>query len=172
MRTHLVRAGFLSCASLLATLLAGCAGYRIGATLPPGVRSVHVPTFLNQCGEPGVEAETTRATIQEFQRDGNLWIVPAERADAVLRVTVVEYKLEPLRYSKDGSRTPTEYRLRIVADLVLQATRTSKTLFKKRVIGESTFPFAGDLTSARINSLPTSAKDLAHEIVGSVVEYW
>ena len=33
-------------------LAAGCANYRLGSTLPPDVRTVYMPTCLNQTDEP------------------------------------------------------------------------------------------------------------------------
>ena len=48
----------------LVPLLGGCLGYRLGTTLPPGIRSLHVPTFVNLTGEPGLESETaTTASV-------------------------------------------------------------------------------------------------------------
>jgi hypothetical protein len=152
--------------------LAGCAGYRLGTTLPPDVRSVHVPTFVNRTGEPLVEAETTRATVQELQRDGTLKVRSADEADVVLAATVVDFYLEPLRYEKDASRTVREYRLRLTADIVLKSRRTGDELFAGRVQGESTFEPGGDLSSAKRQALPAAARDLAHDIVESIVEFW
>lgn len=152
--------------------LSGCVGYRLGTSLPPGINSVHVPTFVNHCGEPLVETETTKAAIQEFQKDGTLRVADADKADAILEVTLVDYKLEPLRYEKDEAKTTKEYRLKITADIVFKRILTDEILVEKQVEGESTFEPAGDLTSSKRSALPEAAGDLAHDIVESVVEYW
>ena len=47
--------------TVLLTVLCGCVGYRLGSTLPPGIRTIYVPTFKNESGEPQVESETSRA---------------------------------------------------------------------------------------------------------------
>ena len=52
---------------LLMLTLGGCV-YQLGSSLPPNLKTVYVPTFVNKCGEPQVENETTQATIQEFQK--------------------------------------------------------------------------------------------------------
>ena len=59
---------------LVLTQPCGCVGlgYRLGSSLPPDIRSVYVPVFVNRTGEPRVETEATRAAKQEFQRDGTL----------------------------------------------------------------------------------------------------
>ena len=159
-------------AVLILALFGGCVGYRLGTMLPPGIETVHVPTFVNESGEPELEGRTTSETVREFQRDGTLRIAGADEADAVLRVTLAGYKLEPLRYRRDRAKTAREYRLTLTADLAIEKTASGKVILEKRVRGESTFEFDGDLSSAKRTALPNAARDLAHDIVESVVEYW
>jgi hypothetical protein len=155
-----------------ALFFTGCAGYRLGSTLPPGVASIHVPTFVNRSGEPQLDTEATRATLQELQRDGNLKLLPPDRADAVLKVTLKSFKQEPLRYDPQDSKTAREYRILITADLVLEKRGTRQAVLAQTVQGETTFDFRGDLTSAKLSALPAACRDLAHHIVSAVVEYW
>jgi NAD-dependent DNA ligase len=156
----------------LALSLAGCV-YQLGSSLPPNLKTVYVPAFVNQCGEPQVENETTQDTIAEFQRDGSLEIVPsAKEADLVVEATLSSYKLEPLRYEKDQPKTTKEYRLRLGASITVTQTKTKTVLAKRSVAGEATFLVAGDLTSSKRTALPAAARDLAHKIVQSVTEAW
>jgi hypothetical protein len=159
-------------ALLVLAACAGCCGYRLGSSLPPGVRSVHVPAFVNACGEPQVEAETTRAAIQEFQRDGALRIATADTADAVVKVTVLRCALEPLRYDRQQVRTAAEYRLTLVAHLVLERRGTGETLVDTLVNGEATFSPVPDLASTKAAAIAVAARDLAHSVVVGVVESW
>jgi len=158
-------AGLTACAG-------GCAGYRLGSTLPPEIQSVFVPTFVNKCGEPLVETEATRAVIQEFQRDGTLSVEERDLADTILEVSIVKYQLEPLRYERDRSKTTREYRLKLTADLVFKARESGKVIVQKRVEGEATFEPGNDLTTRKREALPEAARDLAHDIVEAVVESW
>jgi hypothetical protein len=157
---------------LLAAALAGCAGYRLGGSPPPGISSIHVPAFVNNTGEPAIEARASDATLQEFQRDGTVKIAEAGQADATLQVALVAYKLVPLRYLRDRAKTTREYRLQLTADLELKRAGTGEVLLQKRVLGETTFLLEADITSAKRLALPEAARDLAHEIVESVVELW
>ena len=159
-------------AVLLAGFLPGCVGYQLGSTLPPGIKTVFVSTFVNQTGEPRVEVEATRAAIQEFQKDGTLRVRGKDQADALLTVTLVEYELEPLRYEKDRAKTTQEYRLLLTADIVFERASNGEVLVSRRVFGETDFEPAGDLSSAKRAALPAAARDLAHDIVESVTEYW
>jgi hypothetical protein len=160
-------------AAALALLMPGCVGYRLGTTLPPDVKTIYVATFVNQTGEPGIETAATRATRQEFQKDGTLRIVDdGKAADIVLTTTLSSYKLAPVRFQKDNPKAAQEYRLHLTADIVAVMPQTGRTVAKRRVDGETTFQFSGDLPSAKVAALPTAAADLAHRIVGDVVEAW
>jgi len=169
---HISRCALWIAVSALALGACGCVGYRLGSTLPPGVESVHVPTFVNKTDEPLLETDTTRAAIQEFQRDGTLRIAGPGEADATLAATLVTLELKPLRYEKDRAKTTQEYRLKIKADIVFQRTSSGEVLLSRRVEGESTFEPRGDLASAKRAAMPEAASDLAHDIVESIVEYW
>jgi hypothetical protein len=158
--------------ALLALAAAGCAGYRLGTTLPPGIRSVHVPAFVNRTEEPEVETEATRAVLSELQQDGTLRVADAGNADTVLRVTLTDYRLEPVRYDEDRIKAAAEYRLRLLATIEFARTQSEDVLLKRNVEGESTFDVVGDLSSSKARALPDAAQDLAHDIVESVVEYW
>jgi hypothetical protein len=151
---------------------AGCAGYRLGTTLPPGVETVQVPTFVNRCGEPLIESEATVATVRELQKDGTLRVAAAETASSVLSVTLTDYRLEPLRFERDRPKATQEYRLLLTADVEFKRTSDGAVLVRRKVEGESTFVPEGGLSSAKQQALPGAAADLAHNIVKAVVEYW
>jgi hypothetical protein len=151
---------------------AGCVGYRLGTTLPPGIASIYIPTFENNTDEPRLETETTRAAIQEFQRDGTLKIAGERDADARLDVVLLKFELLPLRYEKDQSRTTREYRMLIRAKVTVTRTDNGEVLAERTVVGDEEFDFFGDLATSKIQNLPEAAEDLAHRIVELIVEYW
>ena len=159
----------------LAAVPTGCGllGYRLGTTLPPDIRSVHVPAFVNATREPQLEAETTRATIAELQRDGTLRIATADEADAVLTVTLTAVTEETLRFRRDRADTGEEFRLRIegVASLTKRATG-ERVVADQPVAGRATFEFVGDMAASRQAALPDAARDLARSIVSALVEHW
>jgi len=167
----LASANILGLAAALLTFC-GCVGYRLGSTLPPGVTSIHVPTFVNRTNEPRLETDTTQAAIREFQRDGTLKIAGERDADAILKVTLVKLMLKPLRYEKDREKATEEYRLTITAELIFERAGSGEVLLRRSVSGDTTFEPRGDLSSAKRAGLPDAAEDLAHDIVESLVEYW
>ena len=158
---------------MTALLITGCAGYRLGTSLPRDIRSIYIPMFENRTGEPLIEARATNATIAEFQKDGTLRILDEDTADVTIEVVLTKLELSPLQYSKTDKRKPNEYRLRLYASYVLRRTASREILAQEKdLIGESTFIFAGNLTTAKQNAIPNAAEDLGKNIVESVVEYW
>lgn len=161
-------------AGLLPSLLSGCAafGYRLGSTLPADIRDVSVSAFVNRTREPQIEADMTRAVLQEIQKDGNLRVVAPEAADAVLEVTLVKFEQEPIRYDRREVTMGREFRLRVTAQVLFRRKTPAETLVDRTVIGEATFQAAGDLATPKREALPRLAQDLARRIQESVVECW
>jgi hypothetical protein len=158
---------------LVALLLQiGCAGYRLGSSLPPGIDVVHVPVFLNQTDEPLLEVITTRAAVAEFQRDGTLIVGQEGQSDVTLSVQLTDFSMDPLRYERDTDTSVEEYRMTITASLQLQETRSGNILAQSVVIGEADFILSGDISSAKRANLPEAAEDLAARIVRASIEFW
>ena len=171
-RKSLFSALMLTAASA-ATLLQGCAGYRLGSTLPPDIKTINIPTFKNITTEPLIEIETTNKTIAEFQRDGTLRIVGLDEADAVLKVTLYKITLAPLRYSRTDRGTPNEYRMTLTAAYTFTRKSTQKVIGQnKEITGETTLPYAGNYQAAIRTAIPRAAEDLARNLLEKVVEIW
>ena len=155
-------------------LNAGCTalGYRVGSSLPPGIEVVHVPAFKNRTAEPRLELGATQATIAQIQRDGTLTIGDMDKADVVLDVVLTDFSLTPLRYERDTATTASEYRMTIMADVKLVRRGDKVVMARGRVKGEADFEPTGDLSTAKRDTLPQAERDLAHQIVKSVVEFW
>jgi hypothetical protein len=156
---------FLAC-------LSGCVGYRLGSTLPPDVKKVYVPLFLNKSREPLIENDATAATIAELQKDGTLKVVNAENADVILECTLTAVSLNPLRYDRTDVTKPNEYRITLAASFTLKRIGSQELLCEASVIGEATFPFVGNLVSAKQSAMPQASEDLAKRIVEKAVEAW
>jgi len=141
--------------------------------LPPDISSIYVPTFVNQTDQPQIEAQSTSATINEFIRDGSLRVESEDNADAVLRVTLVNYELAPLGFRREQPTATDEYRVLLTASVKLENKDTGEIIFESpRIRGESTFQLEGDLTSGKRIALPEASRDLAHDIVERIVEFW
>jgi len=162
--------------------LAGCAmhqcgcssmGYKLGSMLPPEIQTVFVPTVENESTQPLIEAATTQAIIQEFQRDGSLEVASEQNADSILRVVITDYRIVPIAFERDRATATEEYRIFITASFVATRTDDGSVLAESTwVQGDATTELIGDLTAAKEEGLPVAARDLARGIVATIVEYW
>jgi len=157
---------------LAVLVFAGGCVYQFGTSLPAGMDTIYVETFVNNTDEPLLESETTQAAIREFQHDGTLSIATADNADMILRVVLEKLTIEPIRYEKDSPKAGEEFRMKLTAMLELTNARTNKLMMKRKVIGQVTFFLTGDMFSAKREAVILVAKDLAHNIVEQVVEFW
>jgi hypothetical protein len=81
----------LMIAAGMASLMVGCAGYRIGsATLyPPDIRTVYVPMFESNSFRPDLGERLTEAVIKEIEGKTPYKVVGNHQADSVLSGTLV-----------------------------------------------------------------------------------
>lgn len=108
MKLHSIRS-LLILGVLLATTSAaitGCTRIPRQRTLPPSVRAITVPMFVNRSAEPQIEEDATVYTQEEFLADGRLNLVRREKADAIVEVTITEFVEDnPFLDSDDLPRT-------------------------------------------------------------------
>lgn len=167
-------------ALLLAVLIAasmlgatGCAGYKLGSMLPADVKTVYVPSFINETTEPLIEVECLRAVMEELQRDGSLRIADEENADAIVRVRLREYRLEPVVFDTTNRSNVRQYRIKLAASLVMTRRSNDSVIVERPIVrGEGVFNVLGDLSSSKLTGLPVAAADLARNLVQQMVEAW
>lgn len=173
-KTQLLR---LMLPALPALLCAGCVGYSWGTTLPPHIRDVpvHVPTCVNKSSEPLIEVEVTRALIEEIQKDGSLTIGADDPKNSRIEVDVTDYSLEPVAYRRgegDSTSTARDYRMVLTASYRFYVGTNQDVYAKGKAKGDSTFPFTGDLATAKREALPDAARDLGRNVIEQIVEAW
>lgn len=159
--------------ALLLLLAAGCAGYRLGSMLPADIRTVYMPTCVNQTTEPLIEQEVTQAILAQLQMDGSLRVAPEGTADTLLEVTLTKFWLDPVAYARGASSTANQYRMSIRAAFVLRR-RSDRSVVAESpgVIGWHDFDFTGDMTSSKAVALGPAAEDLGRRILNRIVQTW
>ena len=160
-------------AAFASLLLAGCANYRLGTTLPPHLKTIYVPTFENRTIEPNIEQKITTAVRRQFQHDGQLKIVSSEdEADIVLKATLTSYDVDSLLRDKNNPNATRRYRATIACRIDARERETGKAIVEQTVTGDTTFPAAGDTVTARRNALNDVARSLSLEVVDAVIGAW
>ena len=153
-------------------VFAGCAGYQVGSTLPDNVNSVSL-RVINDTEEPSIEVEVMKALRAELQMDGRLKIRSKEEADAVLTVTLNSFNLNALAFDRRRGSLAREYRMVLNASSVLRHAETDEVILENpSLLGESEFPYAVDLTSAKLGALPGASRDLARKVVSIITTAW
>lgn len=173
-RTAAPLAAWILPALLAPALWGGCAGYRLGSTLPGNVRRLHVPMFENRSAEPLIEADLTREVIGALQRDATFAIVrPDQPADAELKVIVQQFVMAPVGYEGGQRGKADTYRLSIIASFALTELASGRVIAQHaRVHGDTIVPLVGDLSSSKLAALPAAAGELARDIVDKATETW
>jgi len=155
-------------AVVLNIFVVGC-GYRLGSLLPPDLKTIAVPMFINKTIEPELETFVTNGIIDELIADGTLEVTEEENADTILLGEIIDYNKEPIRFTED--EVTREYRLIIAVRLVFKDQRHDEIMWKAtRVEGESTFFIESSLHEAELEALPDAILDLSHDVVEKVVE--
>jgi outer membrane lipopolysaccharide assembly protein LptE/RlpB len=153
---------------LIVFLVSGC-GYRVGSLLPKDIKTIAVPMFKNNTPEPEIETIITNGIIQEFILDGTLKVVEEDNADTLLLGEIIDYRREPIRYTKD--EVTKEYRLVIAVKLRFEDLRRNEATWENpRVEGYVEFFVGSSLPESERENLPVAIKDLAHHVVEKVVE--
>jgi outer membrane lipopolysaccharide assembly protein LptE/RlpB len=157
---------------VFALILSGCMGYRTGSTLPESIQTVSL-SIVNETDEPSIEVQVMRSLRAELQQDGRLEVRSQNDADAVLNVKLTRYTLSPLAYDRVRGTLAREYRLTLTAAVVLYDAKTGAVILESPVLkGDSEFPYAEDLTTAKLGALPAAADDLARKVVSTTVTAW
>lgn len=166
----------------IAALLVGAAagasacGYHLtgrSSTLPAGLHTIGIPTFVNRTSRPELEQRVTEHVIDEMTTRGRVRIVPGEEgANAVLKGTILSYTVTPVVISQLGRAT--RYEILITAHVVLSETTTDRVLWEddhflfKRQYDVPASPQA--FTDQEIVAIDDVATDFARGVVTSILE--
>ncbi len=160
----------------LSLILTGCTGYQLGSTLPEGVESVFIK-IENKTDEPSIEVEVMKAIRSEIQMDGSLSLADEAGADATLLVSLNNFYLNALAFDSSRGELAREYRMVINASFVLYKgtdaeDKDNLIIQSPSLQGREEFPYAADLTTAKLGVLPDTADDLARQIVSMITSAW
>ncbi len=160
---------------LLALLLEGCAGYKIGPATPGYLRQVHslaVPTFANTTLVPRIEVLITGTVIKQFQQDGTFRIVNTDVADATLKAEITSVGRTPARSVRGNVLSTTEFNLTVTVKYSLTG-RDGKALGSPGAVSGSTSFFVGtDVATDQRQAMPLAAEELARHLVSQLSEGW
>ena len=165
----------LAVACLAGAGAAAC-GYHLSgraSTLPQGVRTIGIPTFVNRTSRPELEQRVTEHIIDEFTTRGRLRIVPGEEgAQAILQGEILSYTVTPVVISELGRAT--RYEIRITARVHLSQIATEKVLWEDdHFLFKQQYDVPADpqaFVDQEIVAIDDVATDFARSVVTSILE--
>lgn len=132
-----VRGHFYSSIILFLLVGTGC-GYRLGGEgfgPSPEIRSIAIPTFINETYEAGIETIVTNALLRELIKDRRVKVVGEDEADAIMEGTVTSFSISSVAYDPTG--VVLEYRTWVSLDVLLRRGKKGAVLWSKRGLTES-----------------------------------
>ncbi len=159
---------------LMSVFAAGC-GYRLRsavAPLPGGLRSLAVPTFVNETQAYRLEQRITRAVVSEFMHRTRARITSvAEEADAVLYGEIRSLSSNPVTFGQDTFGSAFMVAVQASVRLVRRSDgkvlwENTDLLFRERYVLN---PRVTEFFSEQNPALDRLARDLAGSIAGAIL---
>lgn len=155
-------------AALLLATATACAVIVRERTLPPSIRVIHVPMADNRTAEPGLEEELTKAVQREFMADGRLdQARQLSEADAVLRLSIVEYEVPAFSFDADDFPTVQEYRVRV--NIRIEENIPGRPMIGGQRRVDVRLPFNADPRTTTFDPEPRNRERLIEQLARAVV---
>jgi outer membrane lipopolysaccharide assembly protein LptE/RlpB len=161
---------------VLALASAGCGYHRAGhaAKLPPDLKTIAIPAFVNHTHTYKVEQVLTAAVVREFLSRTNYRIAnqAADSADATLRGDVLTTELAPLTYDSHTGRASSA--LITVTMKVQLVDRQGKVLYQNQnYTFREQYQVSREISSFFEEDTPALdrlSRDFARTLVSNVLE--
>ena len=151
-------------------LVAGCAGYTWGTSVPEEYRTVSVPVFENLTEISEIGPIVSQYTLREFQREGTFKVLRPGEAAIEVQGSLRKMLRGGVSYDRAMGMRATEYRYVIVADVTYVDKVNGKVLLERKGMqAETTFLTQNDLLTGQKNAASRIAQDLARQIVNDAV---
>ena len=165
----------LTLAILVAAIGSSCGYHTVASAqgLPPDVKILAVPIFVNQTHSYHVETALTEAVIREFNTRTRFRVVhTAEDGDAVLHGTVVSVQSAPVAYDSKTGQVATGL-VTITAKVTLVA-RDGRVLYSNsNLVFRDQYQISNELASFFEEQGPAQdrlARDFARTLVSNLLE--
>ncbi len=170
------RASRMAAAASLVILAAAC-GYRVAGTasrLPPDVKVIAIPAFVNRTPKFKIEQRMTRAVMREFIARTSFQVTPNPTgADAELKGTVNSIESGVLTFDPNTGRATT-FQIQVNSSVELIDLHTKKVLFSNpHYIFREQYQVSQSTTALFQEDVPAMnrlSNDFAHTLVTDILE--
>jgi len=140
-RVKIVMARILTGAAAL-LLATGCGVYTFNPAGKSGIKTIAVERFENSTAEYGLADRMMDLVIDAFIADGNLKVVSAEKADAVLTGVLTGYARKP--YTYDQNDQVQEYQVTMSFEIALKNPKDQSEIWKDRMNQSGVYDVASE----------------------------
>lgn len=157
--------------ALILSFITSCGVYTFnGSSLPAHLKTVNIPTFINQSLEPSVADEITREINKQIL-SGNLLRIISDQGDATISGTITGYSNSPYTF---GASAPREvnvesYIVKISADIEFRDNKNNVSLYKGNLTGEGIYDFQKE---DELTGRARAEKDIVQRILQNSVQSW
>jgi hypothetical protein len=157
---------------LATSLLAGCAGYRLGPTngIEARDKSIQITPFSNHTMEPRLGDAVTTAMRRNLQRDGTYKLATHGGADILVSGVLTHFDRHELSFVPQDVLTVSDFRVTVKAHVTARDLTSGKTILDQDVSGYTLIRVGSDLASAERQAMPLLAEDLAKNITALLVD--
>jgi hypothetical protein len=163
-------------ASLLCvSFIFGCGGYGFRGTvnnLPPDIKTVSIPVFLNESIEPGVEVFFANALIYEFNRSHVLQVVSESQAQAQINGKIKSIAIDAVIFA--NLTQALERKVIVTLEVTCQRSDNQKVLWQNQNLSRyEVYQVTTDPNQTQLNkeeAIKKIAQDLSERIHNSILE--
>ena len=156
---------------LLVLAALGCWPYGfVGGGLPQHIRTVAVVPFDNETSTSAVQSELHELLRRDIERRLGLRDAPQERADALVRGTILRYEEDiPIAYSADPRQATTaRRRLQLVVDVEIIDQATGRALWQRKGLSAEGDYSEREETEGRRRAL----EKIVNDIIDGALSQW
>ena len=131
-------------------VLFGCAYYSMAGSIPPNIRNVSVPLFVNQTPEFELSEKLTNVIIEQISEQNIIKIVSSPNSDSIIDGEIVSVSDGP--YAFNNNEQVSEYRFSIKVKAIWLDVSNDKALFEKDFSSFGTYSIDSDPSSDGIDN--------------------
>lgn len=151
----------------------GCAtGYSWKSSVPAAMRTVTVPTFMNESDVAELGSVATRQLLREIQREGTFKIAAAGESALEVQGVVKRATAAVGAYDRRADMQLRSYRFVLTAEVsVIDKTAGKVLVNNRKYVAEDVFTARQDISTAERDASGRAADALARQIVDDLVSW-
>ena len=142
---RLIRASILS---IYLWVFSGCGIYSFSGSIPPHIKSISIPLFVNETAEFGIAEAVTDEVTNVFLEENILKI--SDQGDSILRGSIKKVEDKPYTYSE--MEEVLEYRFSVGISVEWFDVREEKVLITKSYTNWGAYSLTADVASDGIDN--------------------